>query len=290
MNARAELFVDCRCELAEGAFWHPLLNRLFWFDILNRTMLSADEDGRIVDRVVFKDTVSAAAVIDANTLAVAQSGALLRYDLVNDTSSLIAHIEADIPTNRTNDSRVDPSGGFWIGTMGRRAEKGVGSVYQYRAGKVTQILSGITIPNSTCFSPDGRTAYFTDSGRVILKCSIDPETGLPISEWTEFSSIEGLGGGDGAVIDEEGFMWSARWGASAVARIAPDGKLDRVVEVPGITQVTCPAFGGKDGKTLFITTAREHMTPEQVAREPYAGSIFAVAIDVPGRPDPLLVL
>ena len=74
MNSKAELFVDSRCELGEGPFWNPLLERMFWFDILNQTMLSAGTDGHIVDRITFKDTVSAGAVIDKDSLAVAQVG------------------------------------------------------------------------------------------------------------------------------------------------------------------------------------------------------------------------
>ncbi|WP_374623434.1 SMP-30/gluconolactonase/LRE family protein [Devosia sp.] len=289
MNRKAELFVDCRCELGEGPFWHPLLGRLFWFDILNQTMLSANDAGHIVDRITFKDTVSAAAVIDENALAVTQSGTLLRYDFRTDTSSPIVEVEADIPGNRTNDSRVDRAGGFWIGTMGRRAEHGVGNVYHYRAGVLNRIISGITIPNSICFSPDGRTAYFTDAGAMIKKCSVDPETGMPIGDWEDFFAIEGIGGADGSVVDSEGFVWNARWNGSAVLRISPDGRLDRVVDVP-VSRVSCPAFGGKDYKTLFLTTAREHMTPEELEREPQAGSIFAIEVDVPGIPEPAIRL
>jgi sugar lactone lactonase YvrE len=290
MNSKAELFVDSRCELGEGPFWNPLLERLFWFDILNQTMLSAGTDGRIVDRITFKDTVSAGAVIDKDSLAVAQSGALLRYDFSTDTTSVIAEIEGDVPTNRTNDSRVDRTGGFWIGTMGRKAEAGVGGVYQYRAGQTTKVIENIRIPNSICFSPDGRTAYFTDSGRMILKCATDPATGLPIGPWEDFFTMEGPGGADGSVVDSEGFLWNARWGGGKVIRISPDGKLDKVVEVPGVSQVSCPAFGGSDLKTLYLTTAREHMTPEQIEREPHAGSVFAVALDVAGIAEPFLKL
>lgn len=290
MNQQAELFVDSRCELGEGPFWHPLLERLFWFDILNQTMLSAGIEGHVVDRITFKDTVSAAAVIDKDTLAVAQSGALLRYDFATDTTTPIAGIEEDIPTNRTNDSRVDRSGGFWIGTMGRKAEPGVGNVYQYRAGVMTKVIESIRVPNSICFSPDGRTAYFTDSGKMIVRCALDPETGRPIGEWQDFYTMDGLGGADGSVVDAEGFLWNARWGGSAVIRISPDGKLDKVVEVPNVTRVSCPAFGGKDLKTLYLTTAREHMTPEELEREPHAGSVFAVPIDVPGIAEPFLKL
>jgi len=290
MNRKAELFVDSRCELGEGPFWHPLQDRLFWFDILNRTMLSAGADGHIVDRVVFPDTVAAAAVIDKDTLAVAQSGSLVRYNLVSDERSDIVAIEPEIPTNRTNDSRVDRAGGFWLGTMGRKAEDGVGNLYQYRAGKMTHILGGFRVPNSICFSPDGGTAYFTHTGGVIIKCAIDPETGLPIGPWEDFHHMEGLGGPDGSIVDSEGFLWNARWGGSAVIRISPDGKLDQVIEVPGATRVTCPALGGPDLKTLYITTAREHMTPEELERDPHAGSVFAIDVDVPGILEPSITL
>lgn len=290
MNRKAELFIDSRCELGEGPFWHPLLGRLFWFDILNRTMLSAGADGHIVDRVVFEDTVSAAAVIDADHLAVAQSGTLLRYNLVTDERSPIVGIEPDIRTNRTNDSRVDRAGGFWIGTMGRKAETGVGSVHQYRAGQMTKVLGGIRIPNSICFSPDGRTAYFTDAGPAIVRCALDPETGLPIGPWEEFYRMDGIGGPDGSVVDSEGFVWNARWGGGAVIRISPDGKLDQVIEVPGVTRVSCPAFGGEDYKTLYLTTAREGMTAEEGEAQPHAGSVFAINVDVAGLPEPSIKL
>lgn len=292
MNLKAELFVDSRCELGEGPFWHPLLDRLFWFDILNNTMLSAGTDGHIVDRIAFKDHVTAAAVIDRETLAVVQAGALLRYDLATDTSTPIVAIEADKPGNRTNDSRVDRTGGFWIGTMSRRGgqDKGAGSVYRYRAGELIRLMDNITIPNSTCFSPDGRIAYFADTMTgVILKCATDPETGLPVGEWTEFARTDGVGGPDGAVTDADGCVWSARWGAGCVVRHTPDGKVDRIVEVP-TSNASCPAFGGKDMKTLYITTAREHMGPDQLEREPHAGSVFAIELDIAGLPEPALVV
>jgi sugar lactone lactonase YvrE len=185
---------------------------------------------------------------------------------------------------------VNPAGGFWIGTMSRRGgqDVGAGTVYQYRSGMLETVLPNITIPNSTCFSPDGRTAYFADTTTTIIrKCPIDPETGLPAGEWTEFARTDGLGSPDGAVVDSEGYLWSARWGGSAVVRHAPDGSVDRIVELP-VSRVTCPCLGGDDLRTLYITTAREHMTPEELEKEPLSGSIFSIRVDVPGQPETLL--
>jgi sugar lactone lactonase len=287
---KAELFVDSRCELGEGPFWHPLLDRLFWFDILNQTLLSADENGHLVDRFAFKDVVSAAGVIDRDHLVIAQAGMLLRFQLSTDMSVPLIPIEADKPGNRTNDGRVNGAGGLWIGTMSRHGGQhpGAGAVYQYREGTLTTVLENITIPNSICFSPDGRTAYFADTMTdTIRKVPLDPATGLPDGEWTDFASTAGRGSPDGAVVDSEGYLWSARWGGSCVVRHAPDGSIDRIVELP-VSRVTCPAFGGKDLRTLFVTSAREGMTEEELEREPYAGSVFAVRVDVPGQPEHLV--
>jgi sugar lactone lactonase YvrE len=292
VTVKAELFIDCRCELGEGPLWNPLLQRLFWFDILNQTLFSADTSGHIVDRFTFKDVVSAAAIIDRDTLVVAQAGALLKFDIATDTSTVLSPIEEDLPGNRTNDGRANPAGGFWIGTMSRRggSDVGAGALYQYRAGQLETILEDVSVPNSICFSPDGRTAYFADTRtKQIRKCALDPETGLPSGAWEGFASTEGLGSPDGAVVDAEGYLWSARWGGSAVVRHAPDGSVDRIIELP-VSRVTCPALGGADLRTLYITTAREGMTPEELEQEPFAGSIFAVQVDVPGQPEPVLKL
>ncbi|HHY51134.1 MAG TPA: SMP-30/gluconolactonase/LRE family protein [Alphaproteobacteria bacterium] len=284
MNDKAELFVDSRCELGEGPFWHRLLGRLFWFDILNKTLFSADTSGRLVDRFTFKDTVSAAGVIDEDHLLVAQAGALLRFELSSQASTVVTTLDEGRPGNRTNDGRVDPAGGLWIGTMSRRggAEPGVGTIYQYREGVLTQLIEKANIPNSICFSPDGRRAYYTHTGDVIWTAPIDPATGLPTGEWTQFVKLDGPGVADGSVVDSEGYLWNARWNGSCVLRIAPDGTIDRKIDLP-VSRVSCPAFGGDDLRTLYLTTAREGMTPEELEREPHAGSVFAVRVDVPGQ-------
>ncbi len=285
----AALFIDSRCELGEGPFWHPLQERLFWFDILNKTLFSATSGGIMVDRFTFDATVTAAGVIDADNLAIASAAGLFKLTLSTDTRELLMPLEPDSSNTRTNDGRVNPAGGFWIGTMGLKdpGKVAAGSLYQARAGEVTKLLGDVLIPNGTCFSPDGRTAYFADTPvGTIRKIAIDPDTGLPVGEWMPFADANHPGGPDGAVTDSEGFVWSARWGGSCVIRFAPDGRVDRTVKLP-VSKVTCPAFGGKDLKTMYITSAREGMTPDEIAAEPLAGSVFAIDVDVPGLPENL---
>ncbi len=289
MTDTAELFIDSRCELGEGPFWHPFQERLFWFDILNKTLFSATDGGIMIDRFTFDAPVSAAGVIDADNLGIASAAGIFRLHLPTDTREIIVPLDADSTAVRSNDGRVNPAGGMWIGTMSLKdpGNTPIGSLYQVRAGGVTTILTGQHIPNATCFSPDGRTGYFTDFiDKTIRKVSLDPETGLPNGEWQEYAKVEGKGGPDGAVIDSEGFMWNAEWGNGRVVRRDLSGRIVRTVQVP-VSNPTCPSFGDLNLKTLYITSAREGLSADKLTAEPLAGGVFAIDLDVPGLPENL---
>ena len=291
MSETARLLVDSKCELGEGPFWHAARQQLFWFDINEQSLFAANAEGEIEDSWLFNETVTAAAIADEHTLVLASENGLIEFDLRVGGINRLLDIERDIETNRSNDCRVHPSGAFWIGTMVKEEGPKDGSVYHYRAGKLTKIIENVAIPNATCFSPDGRTAYFTDTPtKKILKCATDPETGLPAGEWELFADVsDGRGWPDGAVVDSEGYLWNAKWGGNCVVRHAPDGSIDRIIEVP-VSQVTCPAFGGKDLKTLFITTAAKTLSAEQLETEKVAGGVFVIEVDVAGQPEPKIVI
>lgn len=291
MTNTATLLLDCQCQLGEGPIWHAGRQQLFFFDINEQTLFAVTAAGEIADSWLFNETVAAAAVLDDHTLVLATDTGLKQFDLATGGMNRINEIEADNPLTRTNDSRVHPSGAFWIGTMTRVEEEPGGSVYHYRAGALTTIKPGVKIPNATCFSPDGRIAYWTDTPtKRILQVATDPATGIPLGDWTLFADVsEGRGYPDGAVVDSEGYLWNAKWGGSCVVRHAPDGSIDRIIEVP-VSQVTCPAFGGADLKTMFITTAAKTLNAEQLAAEKHAGSLFAIDLDVAGQPEPTITL
>jgi sugar lactone lactonase YvrE len=291
MSDQAQLFIDSKCRLGEGPMWNPLRQNLFWFDILEKTLFAADADGRMVGRWTFDTTPSAAAIIDRNTLAIAAAGGIWRLDLESGAKTMLAALEPELPGNRSNDGRVNPAGGLWIGTMANDEVAYSGSVYQFRGGALKKLFGDIRIPNSTCFSPDGGTAYFTDTpNKIIMQRPIDPKTGEPDGFWTVFAdTARDAGAPDGAVVDSAGYLWSARWGGSRVIRYAPDGRLDREIMVPA-SQVTCPAFGGPDLRTLYLTSASKTLGAEALAREPHAGSVFSIRVDVAGQPEPLLTL
>ncbi|WP_108459435.1 SMP-30/gluconolactonase/LRE family protein [Devosia naphthalenivorans] len=292
MSQTAELILDSKCQLGEGPIWHPGRQQLFFFDINEQTLFAIHANGEIADQWLFNETVAAAAIADDETLVLFSEFGLKGFQIATGGLAPLTSIEADNPRTRSNDSRLHPSGAFWLGTMDNtEAEEAIGALYHYRKGVVTQLKSGVRVPNATCFSPDGRTAYWTDTPtKQILKVETDPQTGMPVGEWSVFADVsDGRGFPDGAVVDSEGFLWSAKWGGGCVVRHAPDGSIDRVIEVP-VSQVTCPAFGGPELKTLFITTAAKNLSAEQLAAEKVAGGLFAIDVEVAGQAEPIIAL
>jgi sugar lactone lactonase YvrE len=275
----ADVFDQRLCQLGEGPLWHPLREQFFWFDILGRKLLSRDGDTPLEWQ--FDEHVSAAGWIDQNSLLVATETGLRRFDIASGQHEPVVAMEADDPLTRSNDGRADPQGGFWIGTMGKKPEQGMGTIYRFYKGVLEPVHSAITIPNAICFAPGGRRIYFTDTPtQRILTQELDPE-GWPDSKPELFADLSEEGcRPDGAVIDAEGCLWNAQWGAARVARYRPDGSFDRAIRVGG-RQSSCPAFGGPGLTRLMVTTARENIPDPG----PGDGLTFIAETGIAGLPE-----
>lgn len=274
------------CELGEGAFWHPTRRQLFWFDILGQRLHTV-EDGA-ARHWDFVEMVSAAGWLSRDHLLIAGERDLFLFDLESEDIETLVELEADRPGNRSNDGRADRQGGFWIGTMSKRGDQdpGAGAIYRWYQGELRLLYPGITIPNSICFAPDGRTAYFADTvTQRIQKVALD-EQGWPCAAPETFADLaaEGLYP-DGSTIDAAGNLWNAQWGAGRVACYSPEGQFLRAVEFPA-PHTSCPAFGGPDGTTLYCTTALQGMDAAARAAHPLAGATFAAQGLVRGLTEP----
>jgi sugar lactone lactonase YvrE len=188
---------------------------------------------------------------------------------------------------RFNDGACDPAGRFWAGTVTGDVRPGAGALYRLDPdGTVTTVLDGVTESNGLGWSPDGGTFYYIDSG--------EPEPRIRAFGFEAASGELGRsrdlarfpGGGpvpDGLVVDAEGTLWVAIWGAGQVHRYAPDGELLTVLPVPA-SQPTCPAFGGPGLDVLYLTTAWQDMTAGQRATEPLAGHVLRARPGARGHP------
>lgn len=273
-------------ELAEGPVWHPGRERLFWFSILEGTLHACAADSSDHRTWLLGERASAAGIIDDDHLLVAAETGLWRLALADGSKSPLVPLEADDPRTRSNDGRTAPDGAFWIGTMGLRAEDSLGAIYRYDPSgepPVTSVRRRVSIPNAICFAPDGSHAYLADTRERLIR-RVALANGVPTGEAEPHIDLRGDGlNPDGAVTDAEGYLWCACWGSGEVIRFAPDGSRVGSIRFPA-AQVSCPAFGGPDMRTMFVTTAYEHMS--EADRTPADGAIYAVETTVRGRPEP----
>ena len=82
-----------------------------------------------------------------------------------------------------------------------------------------------------------------------------------------------------SAMDADGYIWNARWGGSCLIRFAPDGSVDRIVELP-VTQPTSCVFGGPDLKTLYITSAAVGLEDNG---NPLEGALLSIRTEVAGQ-------
>ncbi|WP_394153840.1 SMP-30/gluconolactonase/LRE family protein [Loktanella salsilacus] len=274
------IFDATPCILGEGPLWHPERDQLFWFDILSRRMHTK---GQHWD---FPGHVSAAGWVDYDTLLVASDIALSRFDIASGDTVKIMDLEHDLAGNRSNDCRADPQGGFWIGTMGMGAEAGHGSIWRYYRGALRKIYADLAISNSICFAPDGKTAFFADTPtQKIMRVALDA-AGWPVGTPQVHIDLTGTDyNPDGSVVDAAGNLFNAQWGAGRVAVYDPQGHFIEAFELPA-RHTSCPAFGGADLSTLFVTSARQDIDAPDDAQ----GATFAIKTRYTGQREHRVIL
>lgn len=192
----------------------------------------------------------------------------------------------DRPGVRLNDAKADAAGRIWAGSMHNTDySRPEGHLIRLEAdGKWQAVDAGYHICNGPALSPDGRTLYHTDSYKAeTYAYYLTPGGALGQRRlWRQFDAAR-EGSPDGMTVDSEGCLWIAQWGGGRVCRYSPAGELLATVHLPVSQPASC-TLGGPDLRTLFITSARETLSAEALAREPLAGALFAIEVDIPGLP------
>lgn len=282
-----DLFDQRRCELGEGAFWHPERQQFFWFDIVGNLLLSLEAGEP--RQWQFEENISAAGWISRQELLVASETGLWRLDLASGRREPVVMFPSE-PHLRSNDGRADPWGGFWIGTMGKRSEAEAGAIWRYYRGETRRLYPGISIPNAICFDAGRSLAYFADTRlKKIWHVRLD-DHGWPEEDPELFLDLNAAGlSPDGAVIDAQGNFWNAQWGAHRVACYDTNGE-EIAAEHFDAARMSCPAFGGANLDILFATSAFQGMTADAQLGEPHAGMTFSRLTKFQGVAEPRVIL
>jgi sugar lactone lactonase YvrE len=275
--------------LGESPVWSEDDQALYWVDIRGRAVRRyAPADGVIATRSL-PDLVCGVA-LGEGALVVAMGRQLGRFGWADGGFEPLAAFEADRPLNRLNEIKCDRQGRLWVGSMRDFAVETAGALYRISAGVPAEVISGVRIPNSLGWSPNGDTLYFADTADGCIRAyDFDAASGGIGPARAFFDDGRAPGRPDGCVVDAEGGLWSARHGGGCVVRIAPDAEITDRVDLPPGVQPTACALGGAGLRTLYITTTRQGLTAEQIEAAPAAGRLFAVSVSRPGLAEPVAV-
>jgi len=275
----------------EGVVWHAAHAAAYWTDINRFLIHRFTPADQCVRTWFFDEPVTALTLTDRDdSLAVILGSQVILWQPNSDRRSKPVYQLDQWPRVRLNDARVDPRGSLWMGSMrnnvnadGSAGTAGGQDGALFRLdpdGKVKLWRQNIGIANTLAWSPDRQRFYFGDTlANTIWVYDYDLATGAIANERP---FLQGFARGlpDGSTVDSEGCLWNCRFFGGCIVRVAPDGTIDRVVEMP-VKNITTCTFGGPDRKTLYVTTARNEVPGE----DRLGGGLYAIPAEVAGQPE-----
>jgi sugar lactone lactonase YvrE len=277
--------LDARALLGECPVWSGAEQALYWVDINAPALNRFDPATGSNTAWPMPEAIGCFALRMRGGFVVALRDGFWFVSADGRLERKVADAPYDPAHHRFNDGRCDPQGRFLAGTMNERRDANSAALVRLDPDfRVTEVLDDIMISNGLAFSPDGRTMYHTDTPtRIVHAYDYDAATGVPsrrrvLARWSGETERP-----DGAAVDAEGCYWTALYRSGRVLRIAPTGETLLDLPVPAMGTTMC-AFGGADLCTLYVTSARTGRDPDELARLPHSGGLFALEVDVPGLP------
>lgn len=274
-----ELIFDAKAILGEGSAWDSKTQTLYWLDILQKKIY-ANYDLLIE----LDDLIGCLAPCKNGNLILGKRASLIDLEVgsAHQTNLYLLH---EPTTNRINDGKCDSAGRFIFGTMDMNEKDSTGNLYSYDGKQAKILLKGVTISNGLAWSPDYKTFYYIDTPtRQVQAFDYDVKTGEIANSRVAFAIPESFGWPDGMTSDIQGNLWIAMWGGAQITKWNPNlGTLLEKISVPAL-HTSCCVFGGKNMNELFITSARQGMSDEDIKKYPLSGGLFKVVTDVEGMP------
>ncbi|MDC8772428.1 SMP-30/gluconolactonase/LRE family protein [Roseateles albus] len=284
--------------LGESPLWSVAEQCLYYVDIPKRQVLRLEPVTAELRHWQLDSEPGCIALIEGGGLAVAQRDGLWHLNTETGAQRQLAAAPFDSTKQRFNDGKPDAQGRFWIGTIDDARAPHAG-LYRYASGCFESMAEGIVTSNGVAWSPDQRKMYWSDTkAHEVYVLDFDLATGAigeramfaKFAQRTAGEALDQYGGRpDGAAVDVEGCYWVAMFEGQRLLRLSPQGQVLRELRLP-VRCPTMPTFGGVDLRTLYITTASEGRSAEELAAQPLAGCVLKVRVEVAGLAPNLLKL
>lgn len=239
--------------LGEHPEWNAQLGGVVWVDVDARETRFWNGT---VDRVLHRSLgpVGAAVRLMDGRLVLAASPRVLTYD---PQAGHVLESQAGPGIGmRYNDASLAPDGTLWVGELplDEAPEGGRLVRIDLATGRSQSLIEGMGCPNGIVWPDAGLRVLVCESDtRRIAEAEVDPQTGIP-SSWRIAYEFQGAPDvvPDGLLLEPDGTLWVALWGAGAAIRITAAGDILESIRVddPHATSV-CRAPDG----TVFVTAA-----------------------------------
>ncbi|MDC0589679.1 SMP-30/gluconolactonase/LRE family protein [Porticoccaceae bacterium] len=272
--------------LGEGIIWDAASACVWWTDIDGSKLYRYQSEDKQLDHWTTPERLGSFALVsDSEFLICGFASGFAYFNPHSGELQWLEKIEQNNPGTRLNDGRADRQGRFWAGSMVESGDRGAGALYCFdQQLQVASKVSGLTISNGLCWSPDSTVMYHTDTpSRRINAYDFDAATGAIANQRCLVRTEKGCFP-DGSSVDAEGYIWNAQWGASQVVRYSPEGEVDFVLPLP-VSQPTCVAFGGPRLDRLFVTSATQGFDEQTLSAEPEAGNVLVFQTNISGIAD-----
>lgn len=279
--------LDLRAVVTEGPLWCGEEQALYFVEIYKPAVHRFFPASGVLESWPMPEPIGCIAQRAAGGLIAGMRSGFALIDLADGAVEPLHAPEPDRPGNRLNDGRCDRRGRFWAGSMVEALDREGAALYRFDPDRsVHRMVDGLICSNGLAWSPDDRVLYHADTRQwTVFAYDYDIDSGAIANRRVFAKALAGAGRPDGAAVDEEGCYWSARYAGWRLVRHAPDGREIQVVEMPVESPTMC-AFGGDKLDILYVTSARAKLGPEDLARQPEAGGIFALDVGVRGLPEP----
>jgi sugar lactone lactonase YvrE len=276
---------DTKSIVGESPLWNAAEQCVYFVDIPQRQLHRLNVGNMMLESFGTPDIATAVALRRARGLILTFERTLAFFDPATKSFDAAIDMPSEPTGNRFNDGKCDRQGRFWAGTMSKTQwDEPRGSLYRFGSDlTATQMVSELRCSNGLGWSPDSRTFYFVESfAHAIYAFDFEAQSGV-ISGRRVFATLDPASGAfpDGLTVDAEGHVWNAQPVFGRLVRYDPDGRIDQIVETP-VSRCTSCAFGGDDLGTMYVTSAQDSLTPEELIEEPLAGGLFAFRPGVAG--------
>ena len=288
MDSPFRCVLDIRASLGECAIWSAAEGVLYWVDINAPSLNRFDPKTGRNAAMPMPSSIGCFALRRDGGFVVALRDGLWLAGQDGKVERKVVDAPFAPEHHRFNDGRCDRQGRFFAGSMNENRDANTAALHRLDPDwTFTTVLDDMMISNGLAWSPDGRTMYHADTPtRTVKAYDYDVRTGAPanprvFARWTAEGDRP-----DGCTVDSAGCYWSAFYRGGKVVRVSPEGRMLAEIPIPAMCPTMC-ALGGPDLRTLYVTSARQQRSDEELARLPQSGGIFALRVDVPGLPEPV---